>query len=154
VAYLTVPEAVDRAAERFGAAPALVTAGGARTFEALATGVAGAAGLLRRRRVGPGARVLLLAANSPAAIVAWLGVVHAGALPAAVNPELTPPELGGLARDLDPAAVLADAEREPVARALAGELGLPALPLPMTSTMRVARDALRREHLAGAGGPA
>jgi crotonobetaine/carnitine-CoA ligase len=150
VAYLTVPEAVLRAAERFGTAPALVTAGGARTFAALADTVAGAAGVLRRRGAGPGDRVLLLAANSPAAVAAWLGAIHAGALPAAVNPELTPPELRSLLRDLAPAAVLADAEREPVARTLAGELGVPALPLDELEAGGAASGPHRADPLAPA----
>jgi crotonobetaine/carnitine-CoA ligase len=129
VAYLTVPEAVLRAAERFGSAPALVTPAGAQTFEAMAAAVARAAGVLHRRGVRAGDRVLLLAANSPAAVCAWLGAIHAGALPAAVNPELTPPELRSLLQDLRPAAVLADAGLVEGARALAGEPGVPALAL-------------------------
>ena len=127
MAYLTVPEAVIVAAERFGPAPALVTAGGARSFEALAAGVASAAAALETAGVEAGDRVLLLAETSPAAVVAWLGAMHAGALPAAVNPELTLSELRYAGTDLGPAAVVADGARAATGTTLAGELGVPVL---------------------------
>src|SRR5205085_593742 len=72
--------------------------------------VAAAGAALHGMAVGPGDRVLLLSRNSPDAVRAWLGAMHAGAVPAAVDPRLTPAELRALASDLAPAAVLADAE--------------------------------------------
>src|SRR5207237_10888679 len=110
VAYLTVPEAVQLASDRFGSRPALVTRDGAQSFRDLAAAVAAAGAALHGMAVGPGDRVLLLSRNSPDAVRAWLGAMHAGAVPAAVDPRLTPAELRALASDLAPAAVLADAE--------------------------------------------
>jgi carnitine-CoA ligase len=127
VAYLTVPEAVARAAERFGPAPALVTADGVRSFAELGAEVSAAAAALEGSGVRPGDRVLLLVANSPAAVVAWLGAIHAGGLAAAVNPDLTLSELRYVGADLRPAAVVADRARAAAGAALAGELGVPAL---------------------------
>jgi crotonobetaine/carnitine-CoA ligase len=121
VGYLTVPAALAAASERFAARPALVTAGGQESFQQLAERCGAAAANLRSAGIEPGERLLITAPNSGAAIHAWLGVICAGAIPAAVNPELTRAELEYLAADLDAAAVLADGpRREPAAR-----LGLP-----------------------------
>src|SRR5439155_24523259 len=53
-------------------------------------------------------RVLIVAPNSIDMVLAWLAVIHAGAIPAAVNPELTAAELEYLERDLEAARVLTD----------------------------------------------
>jgi carnitine-CoA ligase len=127
VAYLTVPEAVAAAAGRFGPAPALVSAGGVRTFAELGAEVAAAAAALEGAGVRHGDRVLLLVENSPAAVVAWLAAIHTGGLAAALNPDLTLPELRYAGADLRPAAVVADGARAAAGATLAGELGVPAL---------------------------
>ena len=103
--YVTVPEAVQIAAERFGERVALVEKGRALTFDELRGEVAVRAGALRVR---PGDRVLIVAPNSIDMVLAWLAVIHAGAIPAAVNPELTAAELEYLERDLEAAMVLTD----------------------------------------------
>jgi crotonobetaine/carnitine-CoA ligase len=127
--YLTVPEALTRAAELFGDAPLLVTHEGAESFASVSRKVGRAGAALRERGARPGERVLLIAGNSPAAVVAWLGAIQAGAVPAAVNPELTAPELSYLGGDLEPALVLADAVRLKAAGDLAVELRVTALPV-------------------------
>jgi crotonobetaine/carnitine-CoA ligase len=104
--YLTVPEFVANAASRFGDRPALVTPRGQETFADLRAAVARAGGGIRRAGAAPGDRVLLVARNTPATVHAWLGAIHAGVVPAAVNPELTEAELQYLREDLDAAAVL------------------------------------------------
>jgi crotonobetaine/carnitine-CoA ligase len=68
-----------------------------------------------------------MSGNSPATVVAWLGAIQAGAVPAAVNPELTAPELTYLGGDLEPALVLADLARLQNAEVLARQLKVPAL---------------------------
>jgi crotonobetaine/carnitine-CoA ligase len=108
VPYLTVPELVRRGVERFDDAPALVTRERTETFRELGSHVAGVGSALRRKDLRPGDRVLLVAPNSAATLHVWLGAIAAGVLPAAVNPELTVPELRYLADDLDAALVVAE----------------------------------------------
>jgi crotonobetaine/carnitine-CoA ligase len=127
--YLTVPQALARAVQRFGDRPLLVTREGSDSFAGVSRRVGSAAAALRERGAGQGERVLMTAGNSAATVVAWLGAIQAGAVPAAVNPELTPPELSYLAADLQPALWLADAARLGAARELARDLAVPVLPL-------------------------
>jgi len=122
VTYLTVPALVAAAAEEFGEAPALITREDTQSFSDLDRQVAVAAGALRDRGIAPGDRVLLAAQNCPRAVHAWLAAMHAGALPAAVNPELTLPELRYLSLDLEPALILVDGERASIGARLAAEL--------------------------------
>lgn len=124
--YLTVPQLLARAATRFADAPALITRDGTTTFRDLAALAWGAAAALQALGVRHGARVLIVAPNTTASVRVWLGAIVAGALPAAVNPELTVPELGYLAEDLDAALVVAADDR---ARALGAELRRPAAEL-------------------------
>src|SRR5919201_3089349 len=105
--FLTVPEAVERAAERFADRVALIEKGRSLTFRVVRDAVARRAGALDVR---PGDRVLIVAPNSLDMVLAWLAVIHAGAIPAAVNPELTPAELGYLRDDLQATTVLTDIE--------------------------------------------
>ena len=105
--FLTVPEAVERAAERFADRVALIEKGRSLTFREVRDAVARRAGALD---VHPGDRVLIVAPNSLDMVLAWLAVIHAGAIPAAVNPELTAAELEYLRDDLQATTVLTDIE--------------------------------------------
>lgn len=120
LSYVTVPELLSRAAQKFGDAPALVTRDGSETFRELSSHVAGVGHALRRLSLRSSDRVLLVAPNSDATVHVWLGAIAAGLLPAAVNPELTVSELRYLADDLDAALVVADGAR---AERLGAELG-------------------------------
>jgi len=111
VPYLTVPELLTRGIDTFGDARALVTRDGAESFRELGSHVAGVAVALRRMGVQPGDRMLLVAPNSDATVHVWLGAIVAGVFPAAVNPDLTLPELAYLADDLDAAAIVAEGTR-------------------------------------------
>ena len=124
--YRTVPELLSRAVERFGDADAIITKDGTESFRALASRVAGAAQALRRRGLLPRDRMLLVAPNSAPTVHAWLGAIAAGVLPAAVNPELTVPELRYLADDLDAAAIGAEGA---LAERIGAELGRPSIEL-------------------------
>ncbi len=104
--FLSVPALLVAAAETFRSAPALVTSNGTESFADLLRHTAAAAAAIRRRGAGPGDRVLIAAANSPAAVHAWLGAIYAGAVPAAVNPDLTGPEMAYLVQDLKPSLTL------------------------------------------------
>ena len=65
--------------------------------------------------------VPIVARNQVGWVTAMLGLVTLGALPAAVNWRLAPPEVGALIAMMSPAAVVADADCEPlVKQALVG----------------------------------
>lgn len=104
---------MQAAAKRFGDAPFLTSPTERRTFAQTADTVARGGAALRERGVVRGDRVLISGGNAVATIEAWLAVVHAGALPAAVNPALTGPELQYVADDLQPrVTLLGDAQIE------------------------------------------
>ena len=125
---LTVPRLVDDAANRFGDAPFLIAGDERFTFAQAAATVARAAGWLRAQGVERGDRVLLGGSNIPATIFAWLGAIHAGAVPAAINPALTESERDYLATDLQPQLALADDAA--IAAALAEAATVEPLPVP------------------------
>jgi crotonobetaine/carnitine-CoA ligase len=104
--FITVPALVASAAERFGDAPAIITADGSESFRELERSARSTAETLRRRGLKPGDRVLMAGANSRALVHAWLGTITAGGIPAAVNPELTAAEMDYLRDDLQPAVTL------------------------------------------------
>jgi carnitine-CoA ligase len=120
VTYLTVADLLRSATEKFGDGAALVTRDGTETFREMGSRVAGAAQTLRRLGLRSGDRMLLVAPNSADAVHAWLAAIAAGVLPAAVNPQLTVPELRYLADDLDAAVVVAE---DTLAPRLGTELG-------------------------------
>ncbi len=125
----SIPRFVDDAARRFGDAPFLTSSGIRRSFSELAANVARGAGWLRAHGVRPGDRVLLSAANGVPAIEAWLAAVHAGALPAAVNPALTPSELDYVVGDLEPRIALAGPESAAAVAAAAGRRSIELVPV-------------------------
>jgi carnitine-CoA ligase len=94
------------AADRFGSAAFLTSATERRTFAESAGNVARGAAWLRDRGTTRGDRVLISGANTIGTIEAWLAAVHAGAIPAAVNPALTEPELQYVLEDLQPRVTL------------------------------------------------
>lgn len=101
-----IPRFVHAAAERFGDAPFLTSANERRTFVETAANVARGAAWLRDQGVTAGDRVLISGGNTVGTIEAWLAAVHAGAIPAAVNPALTEPELQYVADDVQPRLTL------------------------------------------------
>jgi crotonobetaine/carnitine-CoA ligase len=104
--FVTVPELLASAEQRFGDAPALITTQRSESFRELARSTRSAAEALRRRGLSPGERVLMAAPNSPGLVHAWLGTMWAGGIPAALNPELTDAEFDYLRDDLQPAVTL------------------------------------------------
>jgi carnitine-CoA ligase len=116
----TIPRLVAAAAEYFGDAPFLVTDGRAQSFREVSDAVSRIAGALARRGVAPGDRVVVMAANGPNFVHAWLAAIHLGALPAPVNPAVTARETAALVRDLAPTLILADADAAPIAREAVG----------------------------------
>src|SRR5689334_23359711 len=104
--YATVPELLAGAGRRYGKAPALITAEGRLAFADLHAAAGAMAAGLAARGVRPGDRVLMAAGSAAVTVEAWLGAIHAGALPALVNPQLTEAELAYLTEDLEPALTL------------------------------------------------
>lgn len=104
--FATVPELLASAEERFGDAPAIVTTERSESFRELSRSTRSAAEQLRHRGLNPGDRVLMAGPNSPSLVHAWLGTIHAGGIPAAVNPELTIAEIDYVRSDLQPAVTL------------------------------------------------
>jgi len=72
--------------------------------------------------VAPGHVVPVIARNQAGWVTAMLGLIRAGALPAAVNWRLAAPEVAALLRLAGPAAVLADADCAALARQAAAGL--------------------------------
>ncbi len=101
-----MPELLASAEQRFGDAPAIITTERSESFRELARSTRSAAEQLRRRGLKPGDRVLMAAPNSLSLVHAWLGTIHAGGIPAAVNPELTSAEIDYVRGDLQPAVTL------------------------------------------------
>ena len=98
MAFMTVPQAVVDAAERFGSRTALVSSNGTESFTELHARVASAATAIRR-----------LARPAEALMITYHLTFNGqttGAIPAVVNRESTPRELDYLRHDLEPAAVL------------------------------------------------
>ncbi|HZO92618.1 MAG TPA: AMP-binding protein [Candidatus Baltobacteraceae bacterium] len=120
----SIPRFVDEAARRYGDRPFLVSSGVQRTFAEAAANAARGAGKLRACGVRPGDRVLLSATNGVPLIEAWLAAIHAGAIPAAVNPALTPSELDYVVSDLEPRIALGDADSLAALEAAAGARGV------------------------------
>ncbi|MFI6519675.1 class I adenylate-forming enzyme family protein [Spirillospora sp. NPDC050679] len=102
------------------------------TFSALAAAADRAAAGYAAAGIGPGDVVPIVARNRVEWAGALLGLVRAGALPAAVNWRLAAPELAGLLELLKPAAVIADDACDGLVRSAAGITGTAAPVLALT----------------------
>jgi fatty-acyl-CoA synthase/fatty acid CoA ligase FadD22 len=89
--------------------PALHADGRSVTHAQVHDLVARTGALLRSLGVGQGDRVLIVAADSVEFAAAFLGALRIGAVPAMVNPLLTPREHHVFVEDVSPAAVIIDA---------------------------------------------
>ena len=100
------------------------------TYAGLAAAMQRSAAGFAAAGVAPGDVVPIIARNQVGWVTAMLGLIRAGALPAAVNWRLAAPEVTALLRLARPAAVLADADCAALARqAIAGlEHPIPVLP--------------------------
>ena len=102
--------------------------GGELTYAALAAEVERSAARFSAAGIGPGEVVPIVARNQVGWVTALLGLIRLGALPAAVNWRLAPPEVGALLTLMRSgaamSAVITDADCEPlVKQALAGLAG-------------------------------
>jgi malonyl-CoA/methylmalonyl-CoA synthetase len=85
------------------------------TRDRLRTDVEGVAGGLGVR---PGERVAIYAGSSTDWVVAYLGVIRAGACAVMMNPDYHSAEAEHILRDSEPSFVIADAPRRPIAQKL------------------------------------
>jgi long-chain acyl-CoA synthetase len=110
-----------RAAVHPGAIALSDQQGAELTYAGLAAAVERSAAGFAAAGVAPGDVVPIIARNQAAWVTAMLGLIRAGALPAAVNWRLAAPEVTALLRLARPAAVVADAGCAALARqAVAG----------------------------------
>jgi long-chain acyl-CoA synthetase len=107
------------------ASTALVGATGPIGFGDLAALAGGLAATLAGRGVGPGDRVAILAPNSVEFVVAYLAILHAGAVAVPLNPAAPGPELEREARAVEPRLALVAAH--------AGIDGMESLPVDLAA---------------------
>ena len=111
------------------------------TYAGLAAAMQRSAAGFAAAGVAPGDVVPIIARNQVGWVTAMLGLIRAGALPAAVNWRLTAPEVTALLRLARPAAVIADAGCAALARqAIAGLDD----PVPVLSDLRETTRTARR----------
>jgi len=103
----------------------LRSGGSELTRDQLSSEAAKVAGFLLAERVSPGDRVAIYAANSPAWVVGYLGVIRAGACAVMMNPDYHSAEAEHILRDAEPKLVIADGAR----REIVIKLGFKAVPV-------------------------
>ena len=118
-----------RAAVHPGAIALSDQQGAELTYAGLAAAVERSAAGFAAAGVAPGDVVPIIARNQAGWVTAMLGLIRAGALPAAVNWRLAAPEVTALLRLAGPAAVLADADCAALTRQAVAGLDSPVLDL-------------------------
>ena len=103
---VTLPQLIQRQAERDPDRPALVLGAQQLTYRELDTLARRTAGLLRERGAGPETVVAVCAERSPELVVALLGVLYAGAAYLPLDPEYPVDRLGHMLRDSGAALLL------------------------------------------------
>ncbi len=127
--------------------------GGQLSYGALAAATERSAGHFAAAGIAPGDVVPVIARNRVGWVTAMLGLIRAGALPAAVNWRLAVPEVTALLALARAAAVVADDECATLARQAAAALDqpVPVLPLPgQASAMAPERPVSRLQPAAPA----
>jgi acyl-CoA synthetase (AMP-forming)/AMP-acid ligase II len=112
------------------------------SYAGLLAGVQGAASAYASAGLRPGDVVPVLARNQVSWVTTALGLLRAGALPAAVNWRLTVPEVTALLELLGPAAIVADESCAAAARQAAGSLAGHVPVLMLTTAEPAAGDSL------------
>ena len=152
---MTANDTLIEGIARRDAHPALVdpATGDVVTYTQLADAVHRIASQLAGTGVGPGDVVALSARNGPAFVLAFLGVIAAGAAAAPLNPAYTAAELHGYLTDTRPGALLVDAHASEAPRAVAGELDIPVHGLrgEAAAATRLDTDVSGREPTPGVG---
>ncbi|HKV55133.1 MAG TPA: AMP-binding protein, partial [Candidatus Binataceae bacterium] len=113
--HKTLVDLLDRAAERYGARPALDARkpSGQRvsiSYRELRDGAYRAGLLLATRGIKPGDRVLLVSENSPDWVLAYFAILYAGAVVVPLDHLIAGDELAAICRIAEPRAALVSAE--------------------------------------------
>jgi long-chain acyl-CoA synthetase len=112
--HKTLVEMLDRAAERYGASPALEShsPSGQRTsisYRELRDRAHRAGLLIGTRGIKPGDRILLIAENSPEWVIAYFAILYAGAVAVPLDHLISADELAAVSRIAEPRAALISA---------------------------------------------
>jgi carnitine-CoA ligase len=110
----TIPRLVDRAAQRDPDGVWMRTDEATLTFGQAARKAAAMAAALSDTGIGYGDLVMLTARNTPRYVLSWLALASIGAVSVPANPSSSLAEIAGLIGQVEPLAVLTDAELEPV----------------------------------------
>lgn len=105
---MTIPDALRQQAAAAPERPFVVTDHGSYAYGLMAAAVDGFAGELRRRGVSPGSHVALVAGNSAAYLVVWLGINRAGAVAVMLNTQSTGEGLRYLLAQCDAELIVTD----------------------------------------------
>jgi carnitine-CoA ligase len=117
----TIPRLLERAAERDPGATWLRTDDLTLTFAQAAAHVAAIARELAERGIGHGDLVMLTARTTPDYLLSWFALTALGAVTVPVNPASTPAEIAGLVGQVQPKAILTDADMDqPIGEGEAG----------------------------------
>ncbi len=111
------------------------------TYAGLAAAVERSAAGFAAAGIGPGDVVPVIARNQAGWVSAMLGLIRAGALPAAVNWRLAAPEVTALLRLAGPAAVLTDADCAALTRQAVAGLDVPVRVLDLAGPQPIADGA-------------
>lgn len=103
---MTLPQVLDRSAERFGSAPFVSDASRILTFEELARSSVRCAAWLAEQGIGPGMNVLLYLPNSVTWVESYFGLLRAGARPVLVLSSHGRVELTHVARKAEAVAII------------------------------------------------
>jgi long-chain acyl-CoA synthetase len=123
------------------------------TYAELAAATERAAAEYAAAGIRPGDVVPVVARNQTGWVTALLGLIRLGALPAAVNWRLAPPEVSALLAMMSPAAIITDTDCEPlVSQAVAG-LTAPVRVLAPSAGTRLGGPAAQ-DHAGGDGAQA
>jgi malonyl-CoA/methylmalonyl-CoA synthetase len=124
----TIPTAARATADRLGDQIAATVQGQALTHRELVQRMDAVAAWLSTRGVASGHRVLLCAPNSIDLVVAYLGVLAAGATAVLANPAATAAEVAHLVADSGAAVAFTDADRKELVRSASSALDVLTLP--------------------------
>jgi len=107
---VTVPGAIIEVSQRFPERPAVIHGDLTLCYQDLVTQVGRVAGQLSALGVEPGDHVALVGPNSHLYVIAYLGIMHAGASVVPVNPMLKPDEVRFMFTDAGIKAAIAFGE--------------------------------------------
>ena len=106
---VTLPVVIDRLADKFGDAPALLSEGRNFTYRELAERAARYASWALEQNLAPGDVVCLMMPNCPEYLAVWLGVTRVGGVVGLVNPNLAGDALRHAIDIVAPRHVIVDA---------------------------------------------